>query len=278
MEAFNQLWYNSIFVFIFTEYKSIFVFIFTVVASFVVLKCLFSPRNQEAETTREEESEPDPPRNFTADQLKEYNGESQEKIYLSMKGKVFDVSRKTQSYGPEGPYHLFAGRECGRSLAKMSFEEEDLGTARVDDLSSMEKDQLKNWMEDFEFYKQYPVVGRLVAAPKGDKEYTCEELRKSNGCQEVPEGYAAAPILIAVKGTVFDMSFGGVGFYGPGGPYHVMAGRDASRSLAKMSLDVNDVESPDISDLNDKEKKVLDDWFTRFLEVRKYPVCGKLVK
>lgn len=64
---------------------------------------------------------------------------------------------------------------------------------------------------------------------------TVKELAKHKGTQAVPEGYAAAPIYVAVKGTVFDMSFGGLMFYGQGGPYHFLAGNDGSRPLAKVS-------------------------------------------
>ena len=46
-------------------------------------------------------------------------------------------------YGPEGGYHLFAGRDASRALAKLSFEEADLAQPQIDDLSFAEKDQVK---------------------------------------------------------------------------------------------------------------------------------------
>lgn len=92
-------------------------------------------------------------------------------------------------------------------------------------------------MEKYKYYKCYPIVGRLVTPPSGLK-LTTAELAKHKGEEEkegLPEGWAAAPIYVAVKGQVFDMSFGGRLFYGPGGPYHFLAGKDGSRPLAKVS-------------------------------------------
>lgn len=45
------------------------------------------------------------------------------------------------------------------------------------------------------------------------------------------------PILLAVKGDVFNVGYKGRQFYGPGAEYAIMAGRDATRFLAKNSLE-----------------------------------------
>lgn len=108
-----------------------------------------------------------------------------------------------------------------------------LHTYSLSDLTYSEKESLHGWIEKYKYFKQYPVVGRLVKPPTNLK-LTVKELAKHKGTQAVPEGYAAAPIYVAVKGTVFDMSFGGLMFYGPGGPYHFLAGNDGSRPLAKV--------------------------------------------
>lgn len=54
----------------------------------------------------------------------------------------------------------------------------------------------------------------------------------------------------------------------------VFAGKDPSRALASSSLKVEDCR-PDWEDLDDKEKKVLDEWFTFFS--KRYNIVGKVV-
>jgi membrane-associated progesterone receptor component len=51
--------------------------------------------------------------------------------------------------------------------------------------------------------------------------------------------------------------------YAHGAPYPKFVGRNASRALAKMSLDEKDADNTDMSDLTDKEMKVLNDWMKR---------------
>jgi membrane-associated progesterone receptor component len=45
------------------------------------------------------------------------------KIYIAIKGKVYDVTKGAQFYGVDGPYHVFAGRDASRALARLSFDE-----------------------------------------------------------------------------------------------------------------------------------------------------------
>jgi membrane-associated progesterone receptor component len=44
-----------------------------------------------------------------------------------------------------------------------------------------------------------------------------------------------SPIYICLSGVIYDVS-SGRDFYGPGGNYHVFAGRDASQPLATMDI------------------------------------------
>lgn len=241
-------------------------------------------------TKDEEEEEPDPPRNFTVEQLKHFDGTKDEKsgddkaVYLSVNGKVFDVSDGRDFYGPDGPYENFAGRECGVALAKMSFDTEHLDDLEgCKDLTPSEKTELEGWIEKFTYYRPYPIMGRLVpdATLKvfTDRMLNKEELAKHDGTSEtIPDGYATTPIYLGAGDKVYDVSFGGVGFYGPKGGYHRFAGKDASRALAKMSFEPEDLENTSVEDLEEKNKKILLDWIKTFAEKKKYPVVGNLKK
>lgn len=96
--------------------------------------------------------------------------------------------------------------------------------------------------------------------------------------EPIPEGYATQSIYLGAGDKVYDVSFGGVDFYGPGCGYNRFAGKDASRALAKMSFEPADLENTSVDDLEEKQKKVLSDWIKTF-EVRKgYPIVGKIKK
>ncbi|KAF9083687.1 hypothetical protein BGX29_004883 [Mortierella sp. GBA35] len=94
---------------------------------------------------------------------------------------------------------------------------------------------------------------------------THEELAKYDGTN------ADAPIYVAIKGAVFDVSTKKE-MYGPGAGYHVFAGKDPSKALGKSSLKPEDCIA-DYSSLDEKELKVLDDWFIFF--EKRYPIVGK---
>ncbi|KAG6649746.1 hypothetical protein CIPAW_07G231800 [Carya illinoinensis] len=93
-------------------------------------------------------------------------------------------------------------------------------------------------------------------------ELTAQQLSEYNGTDP------SKPIYVAVKGRIFDVT-NGKSFYGPGGSYAMFAGKDASRALAKMSKNDEDV-SPSLDGLSEKEIGVLNDWEKKF--EAKYPV------
>lgn len=94
-----------------------------------------------------------------------------------------------------------------------------------------------------------------------------EELRAYNGSDP------SKPLLMAIKGQIYDVSRSRM-FYGPGGPYALFAGRDASRALALLSFEPEHL-TGNIEGLSDDQLEVLQDWEEKFKE--KYENVGRIV-
>ena len=249
--------------------------VLSVGVAYAAWQWLGAPGKGAAAPSKAEEAEEDDdwedlsPRGYTLAQLRPFTGEQaggRGHILVAISGKVYDVTKRGKSfYGPGGGYHVFAGRDASRGLAKMSLEAEDVDNPHVDDLTLGEIDTLGDWARKFE--AKYPVVGHLVDAPE-KRNYTLAELREYDGA------HGRKGILFALRGKVYDVTRGW-SFYGPGGGYSMLGGRDASRALAKMSLDVKDVDSPRIDDLTAEENQTLDEWVEKL--GKKYTLLGDLV-
>lgn len=95
---------------------------------------------------------------------------------------------------------------------------------------------------------------------------TRDELMRYTGSQHEKR------IYLCCKNIVYDVT-SAKDFYGPEGPYANFAGKDASRALALMSLKIEDVENTDLSDLNEEQLNVLNDWERKFKS--KYKIVGR---
>ncbi|KAA1118757.1 hypothetical protein PGT21_004786 [Puccinia graminis f. sp. tritici] len=104
--------------------------------------------------------------------------------------------------------------------------------------------------------------------PPKDTVFTPQELSQFDGSDP------SKPIYVAIKGIVFDVS-NKREVYGPGGSYHVFAGKDGSKGLGQSSLKVEDAIA-DYSSLSEAELKVLDDWVAFFK--KRYNILGKVVQ
>ncbi|CAI4052997.1 hypothetical protein SKDZ_16G1050 [Saccharomyces kudriavzevii ZP591] len=106
--------------------------------------------------------------NFFPRTLSKFNGHDDEKIFIAIRGKVYDCTRGRQFYGPSGPYTNFAGHDASRGLALNSFDLEvvrdwDQPLDPLNDLTREQMDALDEWQEHFE--NKYPCIGTLIPEP-----------------------------------------------------------------------------------------------------------------
>ena len=99
-------------------------------------------------------------RDYALSELADYDGsDPTQPLLVGIRGYVYDVTRGRSFYGPGGPYGMFAGKDCTRALALVSFDEE-LFTGDVEGLGPDELEKLEEWIEMFE--GKYRRVGRLL--------------------------------------------------------------------------------------------------------------------
>mmetsp|Transcript_15243 Transcript_15243/g.18490 ORF Transcript_15243/g.18490 Transcript_15243/m.18490 type:complete len:490 (-) Transcript_15243:3244-4713(-) len=103
------------------------------------------------------------PRDFTPQELREFDGRDGKPVYVAAKGVVYDVD--PEFYGPDGPYGIMAGRDATRALALVSLEQADIDNTSTDDLAWGDLNTLEEWIAKFEF--KYNRVGYLIDAKKG---------------------------------------------------------------------------------------------------------------
>ena len=102
--------------------------------------------------------------------------------------------------------------------------------------------------------KEYQEERERLAYVEPKAKWTENELQPYDGTAN-----DTGPILMAVKGDVFNV-WKGRSFYGPAGEYHIMAGRDATRFLAKNRLEEETDEERQVK-LNVAERANLEAWY-----------------
>ncbi|NXN29939.1 PGRC2 protein, partial [Nycticryphes semicollaris] len=123
-------------------------------------------------------------RDFTLEQLREFDGTRNPRILLAVNGKVFDVTKGSKFYGPEGPYGIFAGRDASRGLATFCLDKDALRDEYDDlsDLNAVQMESVREW--EMQFKEKYDYVGRLLKPGEEPSEYTDEEDTKDHTKQE----------------------------------------------------------------------------------------------
>ncbi|BAU01487.1 hypothetical protein LR48_Vigan10g220800 [Vigna angularis] len=130
--------------------------------------------------------DPEPPRQpvqlgqVTDRELLAYDGSDPNKpLLMAIRGQIFDVSTGRNFYGPGGPYAMFAGKECSRALALLSFKPEEIN-GDLEGLGESEFTILEDW--EFKFIEKYPKVGLLIPEERAPKkeEQVQDSLENSN--------------------------------------------------------------------------------------------------
>ncbi|KAL9973446.1 hypothetical protein ACROYT_G019910 [Oculina patagonica] len=130
---------------------------------------------------REKPLEPLKKRDFTPQELVEYDGVKNKRVLLAVNSKVFDVTRGKDFYGPGGPYSVFGGHDASRGLATFSVGADAVKTEYDDlsDLNSMQRDQLHEW--ETQFLEKYDMVGRLLKPGEQHQQYEESETEEEDG-------------------------------------------------------------------------------------------------
>eukprot|EP00465_Bigelowiella_longifila_P004631 CAMPEP_0185259070 /NCGR_PEP_ID=MMETSP1359-20130426/7915_1 /TAXON_ID=552665 /ORGANISM="Bigelowiella longifila, Strain CCMP242" /LENGTH=236 /DNA_ID=CAMNT_0027844847 /DNA_START=52 /DNA_END=762 /DNA_ORIENTATION=- len=92
--------------------------------------------------------------------LSQFNGVLHERLLVSVEGKIYDVTRRWDLYGPGKKYNVFAGNDATYALATMSTEKKSMNKFDVV-LNKEQKEILGEWIAKYKENK-YPVVGNLT--------------------------------------------------------------------------------------------------------------------
>lgn len=143
---------------------------------FVVLSChkssIAASKESEAdngpasEASPEKAAECDNPDNkptmITKEELEKYNGKIKgEKIYLSILGDVYDVTKGTQHYAAGSGYHVFAGKDGAVPFISGKFNDEEAEKS-TDVLEDGQLVSLKGWADFYRDEDRYPYLGKSI--------------------------------------------------------------------------------------------------------------------
>ena len=115
---------------------------------------------------------------LTAEELAEYDGrplaskDERAPLYLSIHGRVYDVTAGKAFYGPGRSYHALVGKDASRAFCTGCLAPECL-ISSLEGLTEAQRREADAWIELYEHHDKYKLVGRLradleVAASEGE--------------------------------------------------------------------------------------------------------------
>jgi membrane-associated progesterone receptor component len=143
---------------------------------------------------------------------------------------------------------------------------------RIEDEEKYNQYQLNRYKNAVLDYKEYWTLDEISQYDGTGRKYKSES--SVSGDDENDDYYDDdGPILFAADGIIFNV-YKGRNFYGPGGEYHIFAGRDATRLLAKTKV-VEESSKELKTKLNIAERAALAAWIYTF-KSKGYDIVGKL--
>nr|XP_002126672.1 neuferricin-like [Ciona intestinalis] len=104
-------------------------------------------------------------------------GDESKGLYLAFFGKVFDVSKGKEHYGPGGGYHFFAGRDGTKGFVTGDFSDEGL----TDDIEGMDSKLMIGFDDWIQFYSSsYTYVGTVIGQFYDENGEPTEALKNAN--------------------------------------------------------------------------------------------------
>ncbi|XP_074110579.1 membrane steroid binding protein [Cotesia typhae] len=148
--------------------------IFLVIVIAILVYKIFRSKTQEDIPVQEHKELPKIRKDFTVEELKKYDGRGPDgRILVAVNGSVYDVTRGSRFYGPDGPYAAFGGRDASRGLATFSVVP---GKDEYDDLSDLNTTEMNSILEwEEQFKERYDYVGKLLKPGEAPTNYSDEE-------------------------------------------------------------------------------------------------------
>ena len=98
---------------------------------------------------------------FTAKELEEFgSGLDGTPIYLSVFGRVYDVSKGSKFYGEGASYSMFAGKDVTRALC-LGCKQPECLVRSTDGLTEDQINEGKRWLSFFHLHDKYNFVGKM---------------------------------------------------------------------------------------------------------------------
>lgn len=110
---------------------------------------------------------------ITREELEEMDGWDGAPLYLSIRGRVYDVSAGDKFYGEGKEYHDWVGVDASRSFGTgcrggVDRTGMDCLSESLDGLTDKELKEVDRWLELYETHDKYTFIGHLVDDPVND--------------------------------------------------------------------------------------------------------------